>query len=69
MNDTQVKRHRPRISTTLSPYTFSVLVQVSKEQGFDKTGPTLDYIVHDWVGLKRASLQAAAPVEAETVPA
>jgi len=67
MKDTQTKRHRPRISTTLSPYTFSVLVEVSKEQRFDKVGPTLDFIVHDWVGLKRAALQAAAPVEAEAV--
>lgn len=69
MNGIQVKRNRPRISTTLSTYTYSVLVEVAKAHGFEKTGPTLDFIVHDWVGLKRAAIQAPVPVEPEAVPA
>lgn len=57
----QQKRNRPRISTTLSPYTYSVLLLVAKEQQFGKAGPTLDYIIADWIGLKRAAILAAAP--------
>jgi len=54
----KTKRNRPRISTTLSPYTMVVLVEESKNQAFDKIGPTIDFIVHDWVGLKRAMTEA-----------
>lgn len=52
------KRNRPELATTVSSYTFSILVQVAKDQGLAKLGPTLDYIVADWIGLKRVAVPA-----------
>lgn len=48
------KRHRPLIHTTISPYTMFVLTQIAEECAFKRIGATLDYIVADWIGLKRA---------------
>lgn len=48
------KRHRPLIHTTISPYTMSILMRIAEEHAFGRIGQTLDYIVADWVGLKRS---------------
>jgi hypothetical protein len=62
-------RKRPVLHTTIGDYTLAILAQVAKEVALPNYGVTVDYIVNDWVELKRAALQAAAPAEAEAVPA
>ena len=62
-------RKRPILHTTVGDYTLAVLAQVAKEVALPNYGVTVDYIVNDWVALKRAALQHTAPVEAEAVPA
>lgn len=61
------RRNRPRISTSISPYTLAVLSEVAKHIGATHMGPTLDFLVHDWVGLKRQAIEAARPAESDWV--
>jgi hypothetical protein len=62
---TQPKRSRPRISTTISERTFAILVQVAKDTALPNPGVTMDYIINDWVALKRMAIRAAAVREHE----
>ena len=57
----QEKRNRPQLSTTIAGDTQAVLSQVAKEVALPNPGVTIDYIVNDWLSLKRAAIQAAAP--------
>jgi len=56
----QVQRQRPRISTTVSRDTLSLLSQIGRDTALSNMGITLDYIINDWVNLKRAALATAA---------
>lgn len=62
-------RNRPVLHTTVRDYTLAVLAQVAKEVALPNYGVTVDYIVNDWVEMKKRALQSAAPAEAEAVPA
>lgn len=46
----------------------AMLIQIAKDDDRSVSG-ALRYILDDWVAIKRAAIQAAAPVEAEAVPA
>jgi hypothetical protein len=46
----------------------AMLVQLAKDDDRSVSG-ALRFILDDWMSLKRAALQAAAPVEAEAVTA
>jgi hypothetical protein len=46
----------------------AMLIQIAKEDDRSVSG-ALRYILDDWIALKRAALLAAAPAEAEAVPA
>jgi hypothetical protein len=48
------KRRRPRISATIGGYTAAVIAQVAKDKGLPNPGVTVDYIVKEWVDMKKA---------------
>jgi hypothetical protein len=62
-------RKRPVLHTTVGDYTLAVLAQVAKDIAMPNYGVTVDYIVNDWVEMKKRAIQTAAPAEAEAVPA
>lgn len=51
----QPKRKRPRISTTIGGYTAAVIAQVAKDKGLPNPGVTVDYIVKEWIDMKKAA--------------
>jgi hypothetical protein len=69
MNGTKPNRKRPVLHTTIGENTLVILQQVAKDIAMPNYGVTVDYIVNDWVGLKRSAIQAAVPAEAEAVSA
>jgi hypothetical protein len=62
-------RKRPVLHTTIGENTLAILTQVAKDIAMPNYGVTVDFIVNDWVNLKRSVIQAAAPAEAEAVSA
>jgi hypothetical protein len=54
-------RKRPVLHTTIGERTMKVLEEVTKEVALPSYGVTVDYIVNDWVVLKKLELKAAAP--------
>jgi hypothetical protein len=65
----QPKRNRPRISSTIAVNTQAIIAQVAKDLALPNPGVTVDYIVNDWVALKRAHIAAAAPHDHQEQPA
>jgi len=58
-------RNRPRISQTIAADTLDMLRQISEEQALPNIGVVIDFITHDWVKIKRATIHAAAPTITE----
>lgn len=69
MNGNKPNRKRPVLHTTVAERSLDVLASVCKEVGVPNYGVAIDYILTDWVTLKRMHLQSAAPAEAEAVSA
>lgn len=69
MSGTKPNRKRPVLHTTIGNNTLAILNQVAKDIARPNYGVTIDYIVNDWVSLKKSLLHAAAPAEAEAVTA
>ena len=65
----QQKRNRPRISSTIAVNTQAIIAQIGKELALPNPGVTIDYIVNDWVALKRVHIAAAAPHDHQEHPA
>jgi hypothetical protein len=58
---TSTKRTRPRFTASVRRETLRILEQVGRETALPNRGVALDYIIHDWVKLKRAALIADTP--------
>ena len=65
----QPKRNRPRISSTIAVNTQAIIAQIGKQLALPNPGVTIDYIVNDWVALKRVHIAAAAPHDHQEQPA
>ena len=65
----QQKRNRPRISSTIAVNTQAIIAQIGKQLALPNPGVTIDYIVNDWVALKRVAIAAAAPHDHQEHPA
>ena len=52
-------RRRPRLNTTVAGDTLKTLNQVAADANLPNPGVTLDFIVNDWVRLKRSAIEAA----------
>lgn len=64
----KAKRKRPVLHTTIGDYTLAVLAQVAKDVALPNYGVTVDYIVADWVGLKRHAIAMATPSNPSSAP-
>jgi hypothetical protein len=60
-------RKRPVLHTTIGDRTLAILTEVAKDIAMPNYGVTVDYIVNDWVEMKKRAIHAAAPADAEAV--
>ena len=47
------KQRRVRMNTTIAGYTQAMIFQVAKDLALPNPGVTIDFIVNDWLNLKR----------------